>query len=112
MSSMQVDVLFALHAKKELHIETVNEAAKACSECWSVGRDDSREVVRAIGMVFLRLTTESDMVTERSQRLGSKGCWTKVDGLIRASGSIPLDILRLQSALCMTSTVPRNLTAV
>ena len=50
-----VDVLLALHAKEQLETETVNEASKACSECWSVSgtyrglTTDGRDVVRGIG---------------------------------------------------------------
>lgn len=49
-----VDVLLALHAKEQLELETVNEASKACSECWSVSGTyrgltaEGREVVRGI----------------------------------------------------------------
>lgn len=53
-----VDVLLALHAKEQLETETVNEASKACSECWSVSGTyrgltaDGRDVVRGIGMAL------------------------------------------------------------
>ena len=48
-----VDVLVILHKKGELQLETVNEASKACSECWSVAGswselDDGRECVRRL----------------------------------------------------------------
>jgi hypothetical protein len=50
-----VDVLLALHTTEQLETATVNEASKACSECWSVSGSyrgitaDTREVVRGIG---------------------------------------------------------------
>ncbi|KAF8463764.1 hypothetical protein JB92DRAFT_2775699 [Gautieria morchelliformis] len=50
-----VDVLLALHTTEQLETATVNEASKACSECWSVSGSyreltaDAREVVRGIG---------------------------------------------------------------
>lgn len=48
-----VDVLIALHTRDELELETMNEASKACSECWSVagtwrGLDESRALVRGV----------------------------------------------------------------
>ncbi|KAI5124998.1 hypothetical protein M0805_007422 [Coniferiporia weirii] len=48
-----VDVLVALHKRGELQLETVNEASKACSECWSAagswrGLEDCKETVREI----------------------------------------------------------------
>lgn len=30
-----IDVLIALHRRGELELETVSEASKACSECWT-----------------------------------------------------------------------------
>lgn len=53
--SRLVDVLAALHGRGELELETVSEASKACSECWSVAGawreiGDSRECVREIAM--------------------------------------------------------------
>ena len=48
-----VDILVVLHKRGELQLETVNEASKACSECWSVAgswseMDDGRECVRRL----------------------------------------------------------------
>lgn len=48
-----VDVLIALHKRGELELATVNEASKACSECWSVAGswrelDECRESIRDI----------------------------------------------------------------
>lgn len=48
-----VDLLIVLHRRGELQTETVNEASKACSECWSVAGswseiDEGRECVRQL----------------------------------------------------------------
>lgn len=50
-----VDVLVALHVRGELEVETMSEASKACSECWSVAGshkslDNSRTLVRAVAL--------------------------------------------------------------
>ena len=51
------NVLVALHNRSELELETVDEASKACSECWNVcgswrgletGRDTVREVAAKV----------------------------------------------------------------
>ncbi|CCM01570.1 uncharacterized protein FIBRA_03630 [Fibroporia radiculosa] len=48
-----IDLVVALHKRGELELDTVNEASKACSECWTVagqwremeaGRDSIRDV--------------------------------------------------------------------
>lgn len=62
--SRLVDVLVALHARGELEVETVNQASKACSECWSVagswrGLDECREGVRAVAGRLKRLLDEN-----------------------------------------------------
>jgi hypothetical protein len=58
-----VDVLVALHRTGELQIETVSEASKACSECWSVGGwrglENSREAVRGIAAKLKTLLDEN-----------------------------------------------------
>ncbi|KDQ64525.1 hypothetical protein JAAARDRAFT_28165 [Jaapia argillacea MUCL 33604] len=59
-----VDILVALHARGELELETVNEASKACSECWSVagnwrGLDECREGVRAVATRLKTLLDEN-----------------------------------------------------
>jgi hypothetical protein len=46
-----VDILVALHARDELELATVNEASRACAECWSVagawrGLEPCRDGVR------------------------------------------------------------------
>jgi hypothetical protein len=48
-----VDILVVLHARNELELATVNEASKACAECWSIaggwrGLDACREGVRGV----------------------------------------------------------------
>lgn len=71
--SRLVDVLAALHARDELELETVNQASKACSECWSVaanwrGFEDSREGVRTIAAKLKRLLDENGR-TFRGERV-------------------------------------------
>ncbi|EJD01164.1 uncharacterized protein FOMMEDRAFT_21608 [Fomitiporia mediterranea MF3/22] len=48
-----VEVLVALHKRGELELETVNEASKACSECWSIsgswrGLEECKETIREV----------------------------------------------------------------
>lgn len=48
-----IDVLVALHNRGELELETVNDASKACSECWSVsgswrGLEECKETIREV----------------------------------------------------------------
>lgn len=50
-----VDLLVALHSRKELELDTVSAASKACSECWSVAgtwreMEECRESVRGIAV--------------------------------------------------------------
>ncbi|TFK55734.1 hypothetical protein OE88DRAFT_1652182 [Heliocybe sulcata] len=59
-----VDVLVALHHRGELELETVNEASKACSECWSVsgawrGMEGCREGVRGVAAKLKSLLDEN-----------------------------------------------------
>lgn len=69
-----VEVLLALDKTNQLEIETMNEASKACSECWSVtgtykGLPESgREVVRAIG-ARLKSILDDDGVRYRGQKI-------------------------------------------
>lgn len=45
-----VDLLVVLHARDELELRTVDEASKACSECWTVAgawtMDEARNCVK------------------------------------------------------------------
>lgn len=48
-----IDVLVALHTRGELELDTVNDASKACSECWTVAgswreMEGARESVRGV----------------------------------------------------------------
>jgi len=51
-----VDLLLALHLRGELELDTLNEASRACSQCWTVASswpaggvgDQSREKVRHV----------------------------------------------------------------
>ena len=69
-----VDVVLALHKKEQLETETVNEASKACSECWSVSGTyrgatmDGRDVVRGIG-VRLKTILDADGRKYRGERV-------------------------------------------
>jgi hypothetical protein len=59
-----VDVVVALHGRGELEFETVNQASKACSECWAVaglwrGLDEAREAVRGVAMKLKKLLDEN-----------------------------------------------------
>ncbi|KAJ3529402.1 hypothetical protein NM688_g7858 [Phlebia brevispora] len=59
-----VDVLVALHRRNELELETVSQASKACSECWSVAGtwrelEDCRESVRGIAVRLKSILDEN-----------------------------------------------------
>jgi hypothetical protein len=67
------DVVSALHARGELEMETVNEASKACSDCWSVagswrGLDECRDGVRAVAAKLKTLLDENGR-TYRGERV-------------------------------------------
>jgi len=58
-----VDVMVALHSRGELELETVNEASKACSECWSVagtwrGMEECRQGVKEVAAKLKKLLDE------------------------------------------------------
>lgn len=62
--SRLVDVVVALHSRGELEVGTVNEASKACSECWTVAgswreMDECREGVKAVATRLKRLLDEN-----------------------------------------------------
>ncbi|KAF8529029.1 hypothetical protein BU17DRAFT_37396 [Hysterangium stoloniferum] len=69
-----VDVLLALHKKEQLETNTISEASKACSECWSVVGSysglpsESREVVRRIGS-RLKTILDKDGFRYRGERM-------------------------------------------
>ncbi|KZT24477.1 hypothetical protein NEOLEDRAFT_419951 [Neolentinus lepideus HHB14362 ss-1] len=68
-----VDILVALHHRGELELETVNEASKACSECWSVsgawkGMESCREGVRGVAAKLKGLLDENGK-TYRGERI-------------------------------------------
>jgi hypothetical protein len=59
-----VDVVVALHGVGELEFETVNQASRACSECWTVagswrGLDEARETVRGVATKLKKLLDEN-----------------------------------------------------
>ncbi|KAH7887721.1 hypothetical protein F5I97DRAFT_1806400 [Phlebopus sp. FC_14] len=58
-----VDVVVALHHRDQLQLQTVNEAARACSECWSVaatwsGMEECRQGVKEVAAKLKRLLDE------------------------------------------------------
>ncbi len=58
-----MDVVVALHARGELELESLSEASKACSECWTAagtwrGMEDCREGVRTIAGKLKKLLDE------------------------------------------------------
>jgi len=68
-----VDVLIALHTLGELELETVNEASKACSECWMIagswrGLDEARMLVRGVASK-LRTLLDANGKTYRGERV-------------------------------------------
>ncbi|OBZ70444.1 hypothetical protein A0H81_10045 [Grifola frondosa] len=59
-----VDVMVALHKRGELELETVSEASKACSECWSVAgswreMDECKDGVKGVAMRLKGLLDEN-----------------------------------------------------
>ena len=89
-----VDVLIALHTLGELELETVNEASKACSECWMIagswrGLDETRMLVRGVA---LKLRTVGVGLTDcLSQRvlidtMCVRSCWMRMGRHIEESG--------------------------
>lgn len=59
-----VDVLVALHARGELERSTLDEASKACSECWSVagtwrGLEESKSLVRRVALKLRTVLDEN-----------------------------------------------------
>jgi hypothetical protein len=68
-----VDLLVVLHARGELEPATVNEASRACAECWAVagawrGLEPCREGVRAAA-VKLRAILDPNGRTYRGDRV-------------------------------------------
>jgi hypothetical protein len=68
-----VDMLVALHARGELELATVNEASKACAECWAVagawrGLEHCRDGVRAAA-AKLKGLLDTNGRTYRGQRV-------------------------------------------
>ncbi|KAH9951571.1 hypothetical protein B0H21DRAFT_818022 [Amylocystis lapponica] len=68
-----VDVVVALHARGDLELGTVNEASKACSECWTVAgswreMDECRAGVKAVAVRLKGLLDENGK-TYRGSRI-------------------------------------------
>ncbi|KAF9221987.1 hypothetical protein BS17DRAFT_736510 [Gyrodon lividus] len=69
-----VDVVVALHHRGELELETVNEASKACSECWSVagtwrGMEECRQGVKEVAGKLKKLLDEPNRRTYKGQKV-------------------------------------------
>lgn len=72
-----IDLLVVLHNRGDLELETVNQASKACSECWSVstswkGMDDVRKCVKVwpeLNFCRLGLIARSKVVARKLQGL-------------------------------------------
>ncbi|EIW76123.1 hypothetical protein CONPUDRAFT_64173, partial [Coniophora puteana RWD-64-598 SS2] len=69
-----IDTVVALHHRGELELETVNEASKACSECWSVagtwrGMDACRSTVREVASKLRRILDEPNHRTYRGEKV-------------------------------------------
>lgn len=68
-----VDVVVALHARGELELESLSEASKACSECWTAagtwrGMEDCRDGVRTIAGKLKRLLDEGGRTYRGTRR--------------------------------------------
>lgn len=93
-----VDVLIALHTRDELELETMNEASKACSECWSVagtwrGLDESRALVRGVA-VKLRSVGCSGVSIMHAYANWDCSCSTRMDARIKVRGSTRQEVER------------------
>ncbi|KAJ3566316.1 hypothetical protein NP233_g7086 [Leucocoprinus birnbaumii] len=71
--SSLVDIVVALHARGELELETISEASKACSECWTAagvwkGMEECRDGVRATAGKLKNLLDEGGK-TYRGERV-------------------------------------------
>ncbi|KAF9247066.1 hypothetical protein BU15DRAFT_84630 [Melanogaster broomeanus] len=69
-----VDVVVVLHHRGELELETVNEASKACSECWSVagtwrGMEECRQGVKEVAGKLKKLLDEPNRRTYQGQKV-------------------------------------------
>ncbi|KII95176.1 hypothetical protein PLICRDRAFT_205452 [Plicaturopsis crispa FD-325 SS-3] len=68
-----IDVVVALHKRTELELETINEASKACSECWSIagtwrGFEECKETIRSIAAKLKELL-DANGKTYRGERV-------------------------------------------
>jgi hypothetical protein len=69
-----VDIMVVLHSRGELELETVNEASKACSECWSVagtwrGMEDCRQGVKEVAAKLKKLLDEPHRRTYKGSKV-------------------------------------------
>ncbi|KAI0081790.1 hypothetical protein K474DRAFT_1694834 [Panus rudis PR-1116 ss-1] len=98
-----VDVMSALHARGELQLETINEASKACSECWGVA-GGWRELEEAKDC---RTVHGTDSVTSSSFSLSSSQHGTDAVNTDSSVGSSQSDQANFSTPLgSPQSTVP------
>ncbi|KAG9317278.1 hypothetical protein JVU11DRAFT_1473 [Chiua virens] len=69
-----VDLIVALHHRGELELDTVNEASKACSECWSVaatwrGMEECRQGVKEVAGKLKKLLDEPNRRTYKGHKV-------------------------------------------
>ncbi|KAG1806786.1 uncharacterized protein HD556DRAFT_1428809 [Suillus plorans] len=69
-----VDIMVVLHSRGELELDTVNEASKACSECWSVagtwrGMEDCRQGVKEVAAKLKKLLDEPHRRTYKGSKV-------------------------------------------
>ncbi|KAH0839734.1 hypothetical protein J3R83DRAFT_674 [Lanmaoa asiatica] len=68
-----VDLVVVLHHRGELELDTVNEASKACSECWSVaatwrGMEECRQGVKEVAGKLKKLLDEPNRRTYQGHK--------------------------------------------
>lgn len=69
-----VDLVVVLHHRGELELDTVNEASKACSECWSVaatwrGMEECRQGVKEVAGKLKKLLDEPNRRTYKGHKV-------------------------------------------
>ncbi|KAI9574879.1 hypothetical protein HD554DRAFT_2010380 [Boletus coccyginus] len=69
-----VDLVVVLHHRSELELDTVNEASRACSECWSVagtwrGMEECRQGVKEVAGKLKKLLDEPNRRTYQGHKV-------------------------------------------
>ena len=72
-----IDVMAGLDALGELHLETMDEASKACSECWGIagswkGMAHAKEGVRAVALKLKKMLDENGQTYQGQTIYGAK----------------------------------------